>query len=114
MPRNKYLVAINNYFQTCNYTTNKVLMRYSLYINIKIYKLWQSLSSKRCQISTIQAKTNLLSHGRKAQHRHHERCPLKHKKSAPPCSEILIPQILFKGILVLFFMCKGIAVKFAF
>ena len=36
MARNKYLKTINNYFQTRNYTTNKVLMRYILYININI------------------------------------------------------------------------------
>lgn len=59
MSRNKYLMTINNYFQTCNYTTNKVLMRYILYIDIKIYKLWQSLFSKRCQNSTIQARNKL-------------------------------------------------------
>ena len=47
MARNKYFVTVNNYFQTRNYIINKVLMRYILYINIKIYKLWQSLSSKK-------------------------------------------------------------------
>ena len=31
-------------------------MRYILYITVKNYKLCQSLSSKRCQISTIQAR----------------------------------------------------------
>ena len=42
MARNKYLMTINNYFQTCNYATNKVLTRYILYINTLLSnKKWQ-------------------------------------------------------------------------